>query len=72
MRKFFRGLRNQINGSWELIHGKRARRWTTRRARAIFDSRMPRTIQPELLDTLPPEDPAALHSRRDLRVINKS
>ena len=32
---------------------------------------MPRTIQPELLDTLPPEDPAALHSRRDLRVINK-
>ncbi|HTO02609.1 MAG TPA: methyltransferase domain-containing protein [Opitutus sp.] len=31
---------------------------------------MPRTIQPELLDTLPPEDPDALHSRRDLRVIN--
>lgn len=32
---------------------------------------MPRTIQPELLDTLPPENPDALHSRRDLRVINR-
>ena len=31
---------------------------------------MPRTIQPELLDTLPPENPDALHSRRDLRLIN--
>lgn len=31
---------------------------------------MPRQLQPELLDALPPEHPAALHSRRDLRVIN--
>ena len=32
---------------------------------------MPRTIQPELLDSLSPQDPAALHSRRDLRLINR-
>lgn len=32
---------------------------------------MPRTIQPELLDTLSPQDPDALHSRRDLRLINR-
>ena len=32
---------------------------------------MQRTIQPEILDTLSPEDPAALHNRRDLRIINR-
>jgi 2-polyprenyl-3-methyl-5-hydroxy-6-metoxy-1,4-benzoquinol methylase len=32
---------------------------------------MPRTIQPELLDTLSPHDPDAIHSRRDLRVLNR-
>lgn len=32
---------------------------------------MPRTIQPEFLDTLPPHHPDALHSRRDLRLINR-
>ena len=32
---------------------------------------MPRTIQPELLDMLSPHHPDALHSRRDLRVINR-
>ena len=31
---------------------------------------MPRVIQPELLDSLPPDDPDAQHSRRDLRRIN--
>ena len=31
---------------------------------------MPRQLQPELLDALPPEHPDARHSRRDLRVIN--
>lgn len=31
---------------------------------------MPRTIQPELLDSLPPEHPDALHNRRDLRLTN--
>lgn len=32
---------------------------------------MLRSIQPELLDTLPPHHPDALHSRRDLRLINR-
>lgn len=31
---------------------------------------MPRQLQPELLDALPPEHPDAVHSRRDLRLIN--
>jgi hypothetical protein len=29
-----------------------------------------RTVLPELLDTLPPDHPDALHNRRDLRLIN--
>ena len=32
---------------------------------------MPRTLQPELLDSLPPDHPDALHSRRDLRWVNR-
>lgn len=32
---------------------------------------MKRVVQPELLDELPPDDPRAIHSRRDLRRINK-
>lgn len=31
---------------------------------------MKRIVQPELLDTLPPDDPRAGHSRRDLRRLN--
>lgn len=31
---------------------------------------MIRQLQPELLDTLPPADPRAMHSRRDLRRVN--
>lgn len=31
---------------------------------------MKRVVQPELLDSLPPEDPGAIRSRRDLRLIN--
>src|ERR1039458_5572233 len=31
---------------------------------------MKRLVQPELLDTLPADDPRAVHSRRDLRRIN--
>jgi hypothetical protein len=30
-----------------------------------------RVLQPELLDTLPPDDPRAIHSRRDLHRVNK-
>ncbi len=32
---------------------------------------MRRQLQPELLDSLPPEHPDALHNRRDLRLINR-
>jgi hypothetical protein len=38
---------------------------------SIFDAIMPRTIQPELLDSLPPQHPDALHNRRDLRITNR-
>lgn len=31
---------------------------------------MQRVVQPELLDSLPAEDPRAVHSRRDLRILN--
>lgn len=31
---------------------------------------IPRRVEPELLDSLPTTDPRAIHSRRDLRVIN--
>lgn len=30
----------------------------------------PRTVEPEILDSLAPDDPAAVHNRRDLRVTN--
>jgi hypothetical protein len=33
---------------------------------------MPRMLQPELLDALPSDHPAALHSRRDLRLVNRA
>lgn len=32
---------------------------------------IPRLVEPELLDSLPASDPAAIHSRRDLRIINR-
>jgi hypothetical protein len=32
---------------------------------------MRRTLEPEILDSLPPGHPDALHNRRDLRVINR-
>ena len=32
---------------------------------------MQRTLQPELLDSLPHDHPDALHNRRDLRVVNR-
>jgi hypothetical protein len=31
---------------------------------------MRRVVLPEILDTLPPDDPSAVHSRRDLRKVN--
>jgi len=32
---------------------------------------MERTLQPEILDSLSPDDPAALQSRRDLKIVNR-
>ena len=34
-------------------------------------ARWPRRVVAELLDELPPDDPRALRSRRDLRVVNR-
>jgi SAM-dependent methyltransferase len=31
----------------------------------------PRTVAPEILDSLAPDDPAAMHNRRDLRITNR-
>lgn len=33
---------------------------------------MNRRLEPELLDSLPPEHPDAIHSRRDLRLVNRA
>lgn len=32
---------------------------------------LPRRVEPELLDTLPADDPVAVHSRRDLRLVHR-
>ena len=32
---------------------------------------MQRTLEPEILDSLPPDHPDALHNRRDLRLVNQ-
>jgi len=34
-------------------------------------ARLPRRVRPELLDELPPDDPRAVRSRRDLRLVNR-
>jgi hypothetical protein len=44
---------------------------TRRRAGNLPLVFMQRTLQPELLDSLPPQHPDARHSRRDLRLINR-
>jgi hypothetical protein len=38
-----------------------------RRPPAVMMSRL---VEPEILETLPDHDPAAIHSRRDLRIVN--
>jgi len=38
---------------------------------AATEARWPRRVDPELLDELPPDDPRAQRSRRDLRVVNR-
>ena len=37
---------------------------------AETDAGWPRRLVPELLDELPPDDPRALRSRRDLKLVN--
>jgi len=47
-----------------------ARYWKWVKSSSSFVLEMKRIIQPELLDTLPPDDPRAIWSRRDLRRVN--
>jgi hypothetical protein len=44
---------------------------STRARSAEAAARWPRRLVPELLDELPPDDPRALRSRRDLRIVNR-
>jgi hypothetical protein len=37
----------------------------------MHTANMKRQVRPELLDSLEPEDPAAIHNRRDLRILNR-
>jgi hypothetical protein len=53
------------------FHGNRRELWTADHGWATLHSPMQRTLQPELLDSMDPEDPAAQHNRRDLRLINR-
>lgn len=72
MRKLLRGLRDQIDGRNAGRHGQICGTlWTGACGRAIFPLVLTtRTLQPELLDSLPHDHPDARHSRRDLRLIN--
>lgn len=51
--------------------GCHPRRHPTRVVSSGFLTVVTRTLQPELLDALPPGDPDAIHSRRDLRHFNR-
>ena len=66
----FRSLRNQIDGSDSGTHGKLHGTLDTPPPPGNLSLAMPRTLQPELLDALPIDHPAALHNRRDLRLTN--
>jgi hypothetical protein len=66
-------LGNQINRTWNLAHGKRVncgQPRTSEQPSFFVPAAMQRTLQPELLDSLPPDHPDALHNRRDLLAIN--
>ncbi len=71
MRKTFRRLRDQIDrieGAHEVFCGDSGQPAARGQPSSRF---MLRTLQPELLDSLPPAHPDARHSRRDLRLINR-
>lgn len=70
MRKFFRGLSDQVDGIGGLGHRKQPGTVDSRHASRNLLLVPPRQLVPELLDALPAADPAAVHSRRDLRLIN--
>jgi hypothetical protein len=53
------------------FHGNGRELWTGAAVWATLHSPMQRSLQPELLDSLAPDDPAARHNRRDLRRINR-
>ena len=71
MREFFRGLRDEIDWAGGKIHETSWDSGQPRWPAAIFLSLMQRILEPELLDSLPPEDADAVHSRRDLRLTNQ-
>ena len=71
MRKVLRGLRDEVDRAGREVHETACDSGQPRGPAAIFDSPMPRILEPELLDSLAPHDPDAVHSRRDLRLTNR-
>jgi hypothetical protein len=72
MRKFPRGLRDEINGMGGFLRHESACHSGQPRDREQPSTRVTaRTLTPELLDSLPSDHPDARHSRRDLRLINR-
>lgn len=71
MRELRRGFCNQIDGIGS-AHQETARTMDTapQPGNLRLTPSMVRTLQPEILDSLPPDHPDAQHSRRDLRWIN--
>lgn len=63
--------RSLIGVGRDLVRGPASAAASRRRAPAIGTALAERSVEPELLDQLPPESPAARASRRDLRVINR-
>lgn len=71
MRKFFRGLSDEVDGTGRKVHETAGDSGQPRGPAATFVSTMQRILEPELLDSLPPHDPDAIRSRRDLRLTNR-
>jgi SAM-dependent methyltransferase len=70
MREFAGRFNDQIYRMVGSLHRNCASFWTGRPGWATLLLTMRRTLQPEILDSLAPDDPDALHNRRDLRIIN--
>lgn len=65
------GLSDQIDGMGLFLHAEAAGHSGHRRSAGQPSTRMRRRLTPELLDSLAPDHPAAVHNRRDLRIINR-